>query len=112
MTTFDFPGWLATTRSAQDLTFRALAARTKVSAGHLNNLEKGTAAPTDDVLVAIATALAVDPDWLLAQVDTTRLDPKRIERLRKHAPAFLGLVAEEQAAYGADRGYNGQQASS
>ncbi len=94
MHTFDFPTWFAQTRSARQLTFRALAAETKLSAGHLNNLEKGTSAPTDDALVPIAQALGVAPDWLLAQVDTTRLDPARIARLRKYAPEFLGLQAD------------------
>lgn len=90
---FDFPAWFAEARAAKKLTFRTLAAETKLSAGHLNNLEKGTSVPTDDVLVAIARALDADADWLLAKVDTTRLDPARIERLRKYAPEFLGLPA-------------------
>ena len=93
MHTFDFPTWLAQARAAKGLTFRALAAETKLSAGQLNNLEKRTSAPTDDALVPIAKALDVDPDWLLAQVDTTRLDPARIARLRKYAPEFLGFPA-------------------
>jgi transcriptional regulator with XRE-family HTH domain len=104
MQTFDFRAWFSQARASKRKTFRALAAETKISPGHLNNLEKGTAAPTDDVLVAIAAALEVNPDWLLAQVDTTRLDPARIERLRKYAPAFLGLAAEEPPTYGEKAG--------
>lgn len=104
MHTFDFPKWLAEARAANQLTFRAMATATKLSAGHLNNLEKGTSAPTDDALVPIAHALGVDPDWLLAQVDTTRLDPARIARLRKYAPEFLGIeearAGEAPGAYG------------
>ena len=104
MHTFDFPTWFAQTRADKQLTFRALAAVTKLSAGHLNNLEKGTSTPTDDVLVAIAVALDVEPDWLLANVDTTRIDPRRIERLRRYAPSFLGLpddhATEEPGRYG------------
>lgn len=95
MHTFDFPTWFAQARAAKGVTFRALAAETKLSAGHLNNLEKGTSAPTDDALIPIAKALDIDPDWLLAMVDTTRLDPARIARLRKHAPAFLGFEANK-----------------
>lgn len=88
---FDFRAWFAETRKAKGLTFRALADLTKLSAGHLNNLEKGTSIPTDEVIVAVARAFDANPDWLLAQVDTTRIDPQRIERLRKYAPAFLGI---------------------
>lgn len=98
MHTFDFPKWFAEVRAEKGLTFRALSAATKLSAGHLNNLEKGTSTPTDDAMVPIAKALDVDPDWLLAMIDTTRLDPARIARLRKYAPEFLGLQASEAPA--------------
>lgn len=107
MPAFNFAHWLAERRKAHGLTFRSLAAATGLSAGHLNNLEKETAVPTDDVLIAIAAALETDADWLLAQVDTTRLDPARIARLRKHAPEFLGLprfqAAEGGAGYDTDK---------
>lgn len=97
MDTFDFSAWLAQKRGPES--FRKLAERSGVSAGHLSNLENGTYKPTDETLEALAKTFQVDPEWLIAQVDTTREETQRkVERLRKHAPEFLGLPAAERPA--------------
>src|ERR1044072_3408202 len=47
----------------QDLTYRALADKTGLSAGYLNHLVHGNRpVPSDDVIASLAKALGVDPD--------------------------------------------------
>lgn len=100
MDKFDFPKWLIAEREKRGWLTADLARAIKRSGGYTNNLETGERKPTDEALRAIAEGLstvgkAVDADWLIAQVDTCRIGDERIERLRKHAPEFLGLPPAE-----------------
>ncbi len=48
------------------LSYRQLAYKTKLSAGYLNHLTKGTRpVPSDDVIQTLANALLVRPDYFL-----------------------------------------------
>ena len=48
------------------LSYRQLAYKTRLSAGYLNHLTKGTRpVPADAVVCTIATALLVEPDYFL-----------------------------------------------
>jgi transcriptional regulator with XRE-family HTH domain len=48
------------------LSYRQLAYKTKLSAGYLNHLTKGTRpVPADPVLVVLAEALLVEPDFFI-----------------------------------------------
>lgn len=93
MNTFDFRTWLEGERLRRGLSFAKLGELVGLSAGYMNNLEKGTNEPTDETLVKLAQGLGLEPEWLLAQVDTSRIGKERIERIRKYAPEFLGLPA-------------------
>lgn len=79
-----------------------VARESGLSPGYVNNLESGERLPTNEALAMLAKAFEVEADWLIAQVDTARIGPEGIERLRKYAPGFLGLptadFAERMAA--------------
>jgi transcriptional regulator with XRE-family HTH domain len=48
------------------LSYRQLAYKTKLSAGYLNHLTKGTRpVPADSVLAVLAEALCVEPDFFI-----------------------------------------------
>jgi transcriptional regulator with XRE-family HTH domain len=50
----------------RQLSYRQLAYKTKLSAGYLNHLTKGTRpVPADPVIAVIAEALRVEPDFFL-----------------------------------------------
>ena len=71
------------------ITYRALADRTKLSAGYLNHLVHGNRpVPSDDVMRTLAKALGVEPEHFREyrlRVITERLEamPEMIDRLYK-----------------------------
>ena len=73
----------------QDVTYRALADKTGLSAGYLNHLVHGNRpVPSDDVIVVLADALAVEPEYfreVRIRRSAERLEtmPDRIDRFYK-----------------------------
>jgi len=71
------------------VTYRALADKTKLSAGYLNHLVHGNRpVPSDDVMRTLAKALSVEPEHFReyrVRVITERLEamPELIDRLYK-----------------------------
>jgi len=71
------------------VTYRALASKTKLSAGYLNHLVHGNRpVPSNDIVRSLASALDVDPDHFREyriRVITDRLEemPALIDRLYK-----------------------------
>jgi transcriptional regulator with XRE-family HTH domain len=71
------------------VTYRALADKTKLSAGYLNHLVHGNRpVPSDDVMQTLAKALGVEPEHFReyrVRVITERLEamPELIDRLYK-----------------------------
>jgi len=66
-------------RQAAELTLRELAARTNVSNPYLSQIERGLHEPSVRVLKAIATALNVSAETLLAQAGLLEPDDERAE---------------------------------
>lgn len=61
-----FPVALKGLMDERHLSYRQLAYKTKLSAGYLNHLTKGTRpVPADPVIAVIAEALCVQPDFFL-----------------------------------------------
>jgi hypothetical protein len=61
-----FPLALKGLMDERHLSYRQLAYKTKLSAGYLNHLTKGTRpVPADPVIAVIAEALCVEPDFFL-----------------------------------------------
>jgi transcriptional regulator with XRE-family HTH domain len=61
-----FPAALKGLMDERHLSYRQLAYKTKLSAGYLNHLTKGTRpVPADPVMAVIAEALCVEPDFFL-----------------------------------------------
>jgi transcriptional regulator with XRE-family HTH domain len=61
-----FPAALKELMEERALSYRQLAYKTKLSAGYLNHLTKGTRpVPADQVIAVIAEALRVAPDFFL-----------------------------------------------
>jgi transcriptional regulator with XRE-family HTH domain len=61
-----FPAALKGLMDERRLSYRQLAYKTKLSAGYLNHLTKGTRpVPADPVIAVIAEALRVTPDFFL-----------------------------------------------
>ena len=61
-----FPVSLKGLMDERQLSYRQLAYKTKLSAGYLNHLTKGTRpVPADPVIAVIAEALRVEPDFFL-----------------------------------------------
>ena len=61
-----FPVALKGLMDERQLSYRQLAYKTKLSAGYLNHLTKGTRpVPADPVIAVIAEALRVEPDFFL-----------------------------------------------
>lgn len=61
-----FPLALKGLMDERHLSYRQLAYKTKLSAGYLNHLTKGTRpVPADNVIAVIAEALLVEPDFFL-----------------------------------------------
>jgi len=96
MDTFDFRSWLQAQRERRSWRKSEVARRAGLSQGYVNNLESGEREPTDEALKCLARAFEVDEEWLIAAVDTARIGPERIARIRKHLPEFLGLPARRQ----------------
>lgn len=89
--TFDFPTWLERERLKRDLSYAKFGVLCGgLSAGYMNNLEKGAHEPTDESLEKIARGVGVEPDWLIAQVDASRpATQQQLDRLARHAPESL-----------------------
>ena len=94
MDAFDFRSWLREQRERRNWKKSEVAREAGLSQGYVGNLESGEREPTDDALRSLALAFGVEPDWLIAQVDTARIGAERMERLRKYAPEFLGMPAK------------------
>lgn len=61
-----FPEALKGLMEERHLSYRQLAYKTKLSAGYLNHLTKGTRpVPADPVIAVIAEALCVEPDFFV-----------------------------------------------
>jgi transcriptional regulator with XRE-family HTH domain len=61
-----FPDALKSLMEERHLSYRQLAYKTKLSAGYLNHLTKGTRpVPADNVIAIIAEALLVEPDFFV-----------------------------------------------
>jgi SOS-response transcriptional repressor LexA len=88
MEQFDFQAWLGEQLRRLGLKKSEAARKARLSPGYFNNLMTGEREPTDEALKALAHAFEVDPNWLLAMVDTTRLSD-RLERIKKYAPEVL-----------------------
>jgi len=89
MDKFVFTAWLHAERESRGWRKSDLARHAGLSQGYVGNLESGEREPTNDALKALAGAFNLDPDWLIAQVDTERIGEEGIMRLRKHATEFL-----------------------
>src|SRR6476646_4110033 len=87
------------------VTYRALADKTKLSAGYLNHLVHGNRpVPSDDVMRTLAKALGVEPEHFREyrlRVITERLEamPDLIDRLYKRLrKEFGGAFSQESRA--------------
>jgi len=61
-----FPLALKSLMDERHLSYRQLAYKTKLSAGYLNHLTKGTRpVPADPVIAVVAEALCVEPDFFV-----------------------------------------------
>jgi transcriptional regulator with XRE-family HTH domain len=68
------------------LTYRALAEKTKLSAGYLNHIVHGNRpVPSNEVIARLAKAFKVDPEHYRIRVITDKLErtPELIDRLYK-----------------------------
>ena len=84
-----FPVALKGLMDERQLSYRQLAYKTKLSAGYLNHLTKGTRpVPADPVIAVIAEALRVEPDFFLEY------------RLRQVADVLDGAPALADKLYG------------
>jgi transcriptional regulator with XRE-family HTH domain len=84
-----FPDALKGLMEERHLSYRQLAYKTKLSAGYLNHLTKGTRpVPSDPVIEVIAEALLVEPDFFVEY------------RLRQVAGILDGAPALADQLYG------------
>ena len=84
-----FPIALKSLMDERQLSYRQLAYKTKLSAGYLNHLTKGTRpVPADPVIAVIAEALRVEPDFFVEY------------RLRQVAEVLAGSPALADKLYG------------
>jgi transcriptional regulator with XRE-family HTH domain len=84
-----FPDALKGLMEERHLSYRQLAYKTKLSAGYLNHLTKGTRpVPSDPVIEVIAEALLVEPDFFVEY------------RLRQVAEILDGAPALADQLYG------------
>ena len=84
-----FPAALKGLMEERHLSYRQLAYKTKLSAGYLNHLTKGTRpVPADPVMAIIARSLAVEPDFFVEY------------RLRQVAGVLDGSPALTDKLYG------------
>ena len=78
-----FPAALKGLMEERHLSYRQLAYKTKLSAGYLNHLTKGTRpVPADPVIAVLAESLCVEPDFFLEY----RL--RQVASVLDHAPAL------------------------
>ncbi len=78
-----FPAALKSLMEERHLSYRQLAYKTKLSAGYLNHLTKGTRpVPADPVIAVLAESLCVEPDFFLEY----RL--RQVASVLDHAPAL------------------------
>jgi transcriptional regulator with XRE-family HTH domain len=84
-----FPVALKSLMEERHLSYRQLAYKTKLSAGYLNHLTKGTRpVPADPVITVLAEALLVEPDFFIEY------------RLRQVAGVLDGSPALADKLYG------------
>ncbi|WP_333771547.1 helix-turn-helix transcriptional regulator [Streptomyces sp. IBSBF 2435] len=79
---------LAARRRARNLTQSDLAQSAQVSYATVRSIERGSRMPSDDVLDALAAALAVEPGWLATGADHTD------SRIHLAMPALSAAVAD------------------
>ena len=78
-----FPAALKSLMEERHLSYRQLAYKTKLSAGYLNHLTKGTRpVPADPVIAVLAESLCVEPDFFLEY----RL--RQVASVLDHAPVL------------------------
>ncbi len=109
-----FPAALKGLMDERQLSYRQLAYKTKLSAGYLNHLTKGTRpVPADPVIAVIAEALRVEPDFFLEfrlrQVtDVLDSSPKLADKLYgillRHQPIPDDIADVLQASQGGNGG--------
>ena len=112
-----FPLALKGLMDERHLSYRQLAYKTKLSAGYLNHLTKGTRpVPADPVISVIAEALCVEPDFFiefrLRQVaDVLDGDPALADKLYgillRHQPVPEDLAAALEHPHNGGNGGNG-----
>ena len=112
-----FPVALKGLMDERQLSYRQLAYKTKLSAGYLNHLTKGTRpVPADPVITVIAEALRVEPDFFLEfrlrQVtDVLDSSPTLADKLYgillRHQPIPDDIADVLQASQGGNDGGNG-----
>ena len=71
-------------REELGLSMAELAKEAGLSAGYINNVEKGERKPTDDALVKLAPALGFKAEELLAWADAERLGDERLTALKEY----------------------------
>jgi transcriptional regulator with XRE-family HTH domain len=81
-------------RQAQELTVQELAARSKVSAGYVSEIERGLSTISVDKLMQIADGLGIGMDTLLEELpeDAFGADMVRIPAALSEAAAQLNLT--------------------
>ena len=98
-----FPEALKRLMQERHLSYRQLAYKTKLSAGYLNHLTKGTRpVPADNVLGVLAGALLVEPDFfveyrlrrVLAVLDEAPLLADKLYGILLHHEPITDDVAE------------------
>lgn len=79
----DVGRYLRERRLAQGLTFRALAARSGVSASMISDVERGAKSPSINVLVALSEALGTTPSQLLAGGESAAATMLRVAKTQQ-----------------------------
>jgi transcriptional regulator with XRE-family HTH domain len=90
-----FPSALKGLMEERHLSYRQLAYKTKLSAGYLNHLTKGTRpVPADPVMGVIAQALCVEPDYFLEY--RLRQVVEVLDQAPRLADKLYGILLREQ----------------
>lgn len=112
-----FPLALKGLMDERHLSYRQLAYKTKLSAGYLNHLTKGTRpVPADAVIAVIAEALCVEPDFFIEYrlrkvADVLDADPALADKLYgillRHLPVPEDLTEALERPRNGGNGGNG-----
>ena len=81
-------------RQTRNMNQEEIAAMVRISPSYYGNIERGNRVPSVDTLVAIANALEVGTDFLLAD-SLTAANPRRIEQETRVLTRFLRDRMEE-----------------